>query len=201
MNKAIRRKLKKSKNKKKRKLRLPKRLIMIPNADKHFHQKWRPGRDPLDIIHPFRICCMGPPHVGKTLCVKNICLRCNFKRIIVIHGLGESTREYDDLEPECVLTEIPSIEFFKDIDSKTLVVLDDIDFKNLNKEQSHILNRLYGTLSTHKQISCILCSQDFFQLPPIIKRCSNFFILWRPYELLINFVRINMIVCGLIRRI
>lgn len=189
MDRAIRRKLKKNLNKKKRKKkrspRLPKKLIIIPNMDKKFHEKWESGRDALNIIHPFRICCMGPPNSGKSLVVKNIVIRCKpeFERVIVIHGLGDSTLEYDDVEPECIVSDIPSIEFFLEVDCKTLVILDDIDFKALNKDKMHVLNRLYGTLSTHKQISCILCSQDFFQLPPIIKRCSNFFILWRPCEL------------------
>ena len=157
MDKSIRRKLKKSNKKKKKKgnRRLPNRLIIIKNMDKAFHEKWKPGRNSLNIPHPFRICCMGPPHSGKTLVIKNIILRCKppFKRIIVIHGLAGTTREYDDIEPELITGEIPSMEFFKEVDCKTLVILDDVDFKGLHKDQAHILNRLYGTLSTHNQIA------------------------------------------------
>ena len=169
----------------KRKRRLPKRLLIIPNADKKFHEKWRPGRDPLDIPHPFRACLMGPPHSGKTLAIKNIILRCKptFDRVIVIHGLGDSTREYDDIDPEMVTSDMRPMKFFKERDSKCLVILDDIDFKGLSKHDSHILNRLYGTLSTHNNISVINATQDMFQLPPIVRRCSNFYILWRPAEL------------------
>lgn len=170
---------------KKRKPRLPNRLLIIPNEDKKFHEKWISGRNPLNVPHPFRICCMGPPHSGKTMVIKNIILRCKpcFERIIVIHGLSDITREYDDIEPELVTGEIPPMEFFKEVDCKTLVILDDVDFKGLGKNHSHILNRLYGTLSTHNNISVILASQDFFQLPPIVRRCSNFYILWKPNEL------------------
>ncbi len=183
LRKKVKKVIKKKRVKKKRK-RLPKRLLIIPNADKKFYERWRPKRDPLDIIHPFRACMMGKPHVGKTMCIKNILLRCDppFNRIIVIHGLGESTREYDDIQAEMICSEIPPMEFFQEVDCKTLVILDDINFKSLSKEDSHVLNRLYGTLSSHKQISVINATQDMFQLPPIVRRCSNFFVLWEPME-------------------
>lgn len=167
---------------------LPNRILIIPNEDKKFHEHWHKGRNMLNIIHPFRCCLVGPPNSGKTLITKNIIMRADppFRKIIVVHGLGD-TREYDDIligtENNGILHELPELDELENVDCKCLVILDDIDFKGLSKEQSHILNRLYGTLSTHKNISVIAATQDFFQMKPIVRRCCNFFVLWRPYEL------------------
>merc|ERR1711966_38454 len=49
----------------------------------------------------------------------------------------------------------------------------------MNKEQKRNLDRLFGYVSTHKNISCLLCSQDAFNVPPIVRRCSNIFVLWK----------------------
>ncbi len=182
----------KQRTKKKRKVKgtacsLPDRLLIIPNQDKMFHETWHSGRNKLNIPHPFRACLVGPPNSGKTLVTKNIILRAKpaFERIIVIHGLGE-TQEYDDIlcdtEDEDIHHELPPMSFLENINCKALIILDDIDFKGLDKDQQHILNRLYGTLSTHKNISVISSTQDFFQMRPLARRCSNFMIIWRPYE-------------------
>ena len=40
------------------------------------------------------------------------------------------------------------------------------------------LDRLFGYVSTHKNISVLLCSQDPFNVPPIVRRCSNLWVLW-----------------------
>ena len=61
---------------------------------------------------------------------------------------------------------------------KTLVVVDDMELKTLKKEQRMALDRLFGYVSTHKNISVLLCSQDPFNVPPIVRRCSNLWVLW-----------------------
>ena len=164
---------------KKRKFRLPNHIIPIPNADKGFHEKWQKGRGMLNIPHPFRAVCLGPPNVGKTTIVKNLLLRAKpqFEKLYVIHCDPDYTKEYDDVGGE-MLNEIPAPEEWEG-DCKSLVVLDDLEFKGMNKEQKRNLNRLFGFVSTHKDISCILCSQDPFNVPPIVRRCSNLWILWR----------------------
>ena len=113
------------------------------------------------------------------LIVKNLILRAKppFEEIFVIHCDPDYTQEYDDVDAT-ILDSIPAPEEWEGI-VKTLVVLDDLEFKGMNKEQKRNLDRLYGFVSTHKNISCILCSQDPFNVPPIVRRCSNLWILWR----------------------
>ena len=165
--------------------KLPNRLIPIRNADKSFHEKWYKGRNKLNFPHPFRVCLMGPPNMGKSTTVKNIILRSKpeFEEIFVIHCDPEYTKEYDDLGENLVmLAEIPSPDEWEG-QVKTLVIIDDLELKTLSKEQKRNLDRLYGFVSTHKNISVCLCSQDPFNIPPIVRRCSNLWVLWRGSDL------------------
>jgi ABC-type cobalamin/Fe3+-siderophores transport system ATPase subunit len=171
--------------KKKRKIRLPNRILPLPNPDKQFHEKWYKGRNMLNIPHPFRCVCLGPPNVGKTTIVKNLLLRANpqFEEVIVIHCDSGYTKEYDDIGDNFeLLDEIPAPEDWEGL-IKTLVVLDDLEFKGMSKIQRRNLNRLFGYVSTHKNVSCILCSQDPFNVPPIVRRCSNLWILWKNQDM------------------
>lgn len=168
--------MKKRKNKK---MKLPNEIIVMDNPDKGFHEKWYDGRNLLNIPHPYRCVCLGPPNSGKSLMVKNLLLRAKpeFDKLYVIHCDPGYTKEYDDVGG-IMLDEIPAPNEWDGIE-KTLVVLDDLEFKQMNKEQKRNLDRLFGFVSTHKNISIILCSQDPFNVPPIVRRCSNLFILWK----------------------
>ena len=97
--------------------------------------------------------------------------------MFVIHCDPDYTQEYDDVEV-VMLAKIPAPEEWEG-KVKTLVILDDLEFKGMDKDQKRNLDRLFGFVSTHKHISCILCSQDPFNVPPIVRRCSNLWVLWR----------------------
>lgn len=165
------------------KVRIPNEIIALPNADKEFHEHWNKGRNMLNIPHPFRCVALGPPNVGKTTIVKNIILRAKpeFEEIYVIHCDPDYTKEYDDVGAE-MLSEVPSPDEWEG-KVKTLVILDDLEFKCMNKDQRRNLDRLFGFVSTHKNISCILCAQDPFNVPPCVRRCSNMWILWKLLDL------------------
>lgn len=173
----------KRKRKRKRTTKLPNKLIVIKNPDKGFHEKWYSGRNKLNIPHPFRCLLLGPPNSGKTCIIKNLLLRQDkpFEKLVIVHCSPEYTKEYEDCSGE-IMAEIPPRQFFDD-NKKTLVVLEDINFKGMHKIQKHRLNRLYGNWSTHNNLSICSTSQDFFELPPIVRRCTNFWILWKGVDL------------------
>lgn len=77
-----------------------------------------------------------------------------------------------------MLKDIPAPEEWEGL-VKTLVILDDLEFKAMSKDQKRNLDRLFGFVSTHKNISVILCSQDPFSVPAIVRRCSNLWVLWK----------------------
>ena len=172
-----------TKKAKKRQPRLPKELIVIKNPDKLYHEKWSPNRDMLNIPHPFRAVVFGPPNSGKTLIVKNILIRAKpeYERVCVIHCDPGFTQEYEDCDAE-MLDEIPSPEEW-DGEMKTLCVLDDLEYKQMSSNQKRNLDRLFGFVSTHKNVSVILCAQDGFGVPAACRRCANMWILWRSPDL------------------
>ena len=157
------------------------KLIRIPNRDKTFHEAWYPGRNLLNIPHPFRAILAGPPNRGKSTICKNLLLRADppFEQVIVVHYDLE-TKEYDDLKGEhfFLLNTIPNVSEFSG-KKKTFIILDDLPIKQLKKDQQILLNRLYGYMSTHKNISICLCSQDAYEIPVLVRRSSNLWVLWK----------------------
>ena len=169
----------KYKKKKSKECKLPDKLLNIPNADKGFHEKWYNERNMLNFPHPFRCVIFGNPNTGKTTKVKNIILRTKpkFKKIFVIHIDGEYTKEYNDIKAH-ILNQIPSPDdkiFCGKY--KTLLILEDLEYKFLNKQELRNLDRLFGYVSTHKNVSCVSIAQDGFNIPPCVRRMSNIWVL------------------------
>jgi replication-associated recombination protein RarA len=169
-----------------KKIKLPKnKLIVIPNADKSFHEAWYEGRNLGNIPHPFRMCIVGPPNTGKTSIIKNLILRTRpkFEEVILLHPDANYTREYDDLGAS--LKKLDSFLSPQEWEGKvkTLLIVDDIEFNNLSKSQKSHLNRAMGYVSTHKKMSIVITSQNPFDIPVCVRRCSNFFVFFKMDDL------------------
>ena len=172
-------------NKNKCKCKLPDKIIALPNKDKCWHEEWEDGDNMLDFPHPFRGLLAGNPNVGKSTVCKNILLRQDppFEEVFVIHLDADFTEEYEDIgEDVIMLDSIPSPQTWSG-KKKSLVILDDLEFKGMSKEQKANLDRLFGYVSTHKNISVLCCTQDIFNITPNIRRCSNLFVLWRSNDM------------------
>lgn len=164
-------------------------IIVIDNPDKQWHESWADKttgngdtlkRHPLNIPHPFRAVLLGPPNSGKTNVVMNFVMYSypQFEKIYLIHCDGKQTKEYKSLGDSVeILEEFPDPEWWED-DIKGLVIVDDKELKNLGVRQTINLDRLFGYVSTHKNKSVVCCSQDTFNIPAIIRRCSNLWVLW-----------------------
>jgi hypothetical protein len=105
-----------------------------------------------------------------------------FEQVYVIHVDGEYTKEYDSLKKFTLLRSIPDPEWWSG-EKKTLVILDDLEYKTMGKNQKRNLDRLFGYVSTHKNISVILTAQDPFNVFPIVRRCANLWGLWKTKDL------------------
>lgn len=180
---------KKGKSKKTKTLpNLPNRILVLDNVDKGFQEKWTEGRNMLNIPHSYRCIMVGRPNSGKSLFAKNMLIRANppFERLIVIHPEGEDTKEYDDCSPDAIIDYIPPPTAWEDEDGetpKTLCIIDDIDFQNLGKEQSGYLYKLFSYVSSHKSISIILTTQDYYVVSPQVRRQCNVIVMWRSRDM------------------
>jgi hypothetical protein len=154
-------------------------LAVFENKDKEFHETWTSVRKPMNITHPFRCILSGPPSCGKTSMIMNLLMSNDpeFEEVIVVHCDPEYTQEYDDLNA-IMCDEIPAPNEWEG-KKKTLVILDDLEYKQMSKDQKRNLDRLFGFVSTHKNISVCLSSQDIFQIPTACRRCTNLWCLWR----------------------
>jgi hypothetical protein len=163
--------------------KLPKQLIDIKNADKAWSEKWNKNRakDIGNFPHPSRIALIGAPSVGKSFIMKHLLMhqRPLFKEVYIIHGDCDVTKEWEDIEPTMMMDEFPPKEFW-DSACKTLCIIDDLEFSNLSKEQVARMNKLFRYVSSHKNVTIYVSHQNFFELPSLVRKLCNCFILWKP---------------------
>jgi len=158
-----------------------KQVRIFKNQDKEgWYESWEKDRDLLNFPHPFRCILSANPGSGKTNLIKNIILEAkpHFKVIYLCH-YDPDTKEYNDLD-FIFLDQIPqgkSNLFNPNV--KTLVIIDDYDFNSLTKDQLDNLRSLFKYGSTHRGISIVVATQDFFNLPSIIRRLSNVYFIWK----------------------
>ena len=158
---------------------LPNRLVVIENADKAWHEHWYKTRNPLNKPHPFRAIITGPPGVGKTCIIQNMLSRAQppFQKVLVLHADPEQTKEYAGIKAE-MMNSIPAPDSW-DGEQKTLCIIDDLEIRQLSKEQKRNMERLFSYVSTHRNVSIILTSQDNFNIMPCVRRSANIFILFK----------------------
>ena len=164
--------------------KIPNQLIDIKNTDKSsWTEKWTDSRakDISNIPHPSRVALIGPPGVGKSFICKHLLLhqRPHFKELYVIHGDADCTTEFDDLEPTMIMPDFPPIEFW-DSSVKTLCIIDDFEFSNMSRDQLTRLHKLIRYVSSHKNVSVYITHQSFFDLPSLVRKLCNVFVIWKP---------------------
>lgn len=159
--------------------------IAPPNPDKWDHERQKDNADPINYLHPFRLCVAGKPNSGKT----NFALACiarqtpPFERIVVWHSDGEAG-EYTNrgIDAE-VVRECPPIDTWT-AGRKELLVIDDVAISEKNRgEQAEIIDRTFGFASTHRGLSVICTTQNMVQQIPInVRRMCNIFAYWSPTD-------------------
>jgi len=162
-----------------------KKLIAIKNADKECHEEYENDHDAIRFPHPFRCCILGKVNSGKTMLTKHILLahqikKPKFQQVIIVHG-DLDTKEYDDIEPDCIRNTIPAIDELNP-SIKKLVIIDDYDFTTIKKEELKKISELFRFGSSHRNTSVILAHQSWFRIPKITKDCANVFVIFRPHD-------------------
>ena len=157
------------------------KLIVLPNADKQFHEKVD-QTNLANFPHPFRLILCGTPVCGKTNTIYDVLINKHpvFERIIVYHT-DASSKEYQQLDCDHV-EELPEIDEI-DENIRNLIIIEDVDYRNIKKNQKSLLDRYFGCFSTHHNTSIILTSQDAMAIPASIRRMSSHVILWKNHDL------------------
>lgn len=170
---------------------MPKKIIVFENKDKDpTKEEWNEKRmkNPANKPSPFRWIIAGGVSRGKTNLIKNVLInqKPRWTRICLLHHcINEDgsilTREYEDIDGLEYLTDIPDKTFFTNED-KNLLIIDDMDFGSLNKEQMNKMIMLFRYISSHQRVS-ILCSiQDYYMLPIELRKLSNIITLYKPND-------------------
>lgn len=165
--------------------RLPKAIVPIINPDKNgLDTNWTKGRDILD-FPIFRAVLTGNPGSGKSTFLKNIIARRAikkkpFRRIYVVAG-SSASKEWDDIPGIRVVEQLPPEE--KLARPNTLLILDDVDFKGMEKEDQELLPRLFKHFSSHFGLNIAVTSQNFTEVPVTLRRASNLFVVYRTPDL------------------
>lgn len=158
------------------------KIIVLENPDKKFHERWENGRHLANFPHPFRLWACGKPNSGKGLILKNIIAHADppFERIVVLHCSKEGTTEWDDvvLDEDDVIEKVPPLDYF-DASIKNLLVVDDFNLAQLDKESKLLMDRLLGFVSTHGNLSVAVLHQDLLQSKVCQRRMCNIICLWK----------------------
>lgn len=130
--------------------------------------------------------------LGKSTCILNIIARADppYEKVHIIYpGGGSATGEFDSIKPKNIVhfhDRIPDISVFPTIKEKavkTAIVIDDLELKELKADQRGFLDRICGHVSTHRHADVFVCSQQWVNIPPVVRRCANVFVLWKPRDM------------------
>lgn len=168
---------------------LPKEVIILENDDKaDWTESWNPHRDLGCLPHPARILALGGVSKGKTNTLINLFLRhqtgkdCpKFQKLIVI-TCDINSKQFDQLEPNVITDEIFNVDDI-DPDEKTCVLIDDYEMEGLKKEDKRKLSTLMRYISSHSNVSVYMSYQSFFDVPNLLRKCANVFVIYKPDSL------------------
>lgn len=138
----------------------------------------------LQFPKPFSILIIGPSNVGKSNLVKNIINQNDFKIIYLMHADLDS-HDYDDVPH--IKYEIGNdyIDRFREYSEyPKLLIIDDIDFRNMKKETANWFYKMLTYTRTHTNLSIISTVQDCIYYTPLIRRTFPIVVIYKYIDLI-----------------
>ena len=171
--------------KKTKRIMPPKEIVPIKCADKVGMERWTPDRKDLaNFPSPARILLLGGVNSGKSTMIKNLILhaRPRFEEVFLVHQDAFHSREYEDLECTAVFDDVPPLDFwsYEGKYRKRACIIDDLEITSANKERLKNLAIMWRYASSHKGLTIYFAHQSFFDVPPLLKKLSDVFVLWKP---------------------
>lgn len=169
-------------------------IVPLSCSDKRIQDHWEEGQDLAAFPQPFRMMCLGPPNCGKSTFAKTVLMHADppFDELYVIHEdyqeEGGST-EWDDADYTAMMGEVPPLSWWDDLCAeddpdeppvRRLIVIDDLESTGVSKARQRNLATLFRYVSSHHGMSLILCFQNMFGLPPILRKMANIIVCWKP---------------------
>lgn len=165
-------------------------FIPFKCPDKLISEQWYNGRKPANIPSPHRALIVGQPSCGKTCLILNLIINQDpaYDEVYVCHLDAEHTKEYDELQPTMLMSEIPPLSFWNNLiegddpenPKKRLCVLDDIEWTKCGKDRLKNLAELLRYASSHKGISVLISHQSIFDTPSILRKMCDVFCIFKP---------------------
>jgi phage terminase small subunit len=77
---------------------------------------------------------------------------------------------------------LPDIEDI-DTDKRNLIIIEDLEYKTMSREQRALLDRYFGCYSTHCNVSLYLTAQDAISIPATIRRMASHVFIWKSNDI------------------
>ena len=105
-----------------------------------------------------------------------------FDEVYLVHEDAGVTDDYKNFDLTDEFDEIPPLDFW-DCDGKhkkRALIIDDLELTSAHKQRKKDLAIAFRYASTHKGLTIYFAHQSFFDVPTLVKKMSNVFILWKP---------------------
>jgi len=179
----------------KNKIIIPKNtIIQFDCVDKTNNEIWTDCRSPINIPRPFRMVILGPPNSHKSGLAKNVLIHAKPEYSEVFVWSNGASKEWASIADQMITTddieEDKELDIFKDdilveeLENKIegrkskkqrLLIIDDIEISKIQNKMKKQINLLFKHISSHYNLSIIVCLQDYSMLPVDIRSCLNVF--------------------------
>ena len=150
-------------------------IVKLPNSDKDGRHH-ADSENPLMPYFPSVLIVCGKKGSGKTNLTLNLISKATplYDRIVIVHGAGESSSEYQDLiDGSEVVEEIPTPDFWNP-DQKNCLVIEEQPWGMFNRAQMSAAERCVNFTSSHRSVQVFIVVQNIGVLCPTIKRAMDY---------------------------